>query len=173
MDAHHQMAWRKERGIMVSPEHIDNQKSENQQAHSPAVEQQVPAGGEKKRTWLKPLMRGVGVVVPLLGGFAILSFTISNIDFLGWGLLLVACLLGVAGALLFRSWWAQLVIPLAFALGEFLSWYLAPVVFSPDPRFFTYEWTFGVGVGALFAAILATIGAFIGTSIVKKAWKEG
>lgn len=157
---------------MVSPEHIDNQKPENQQAHSPAVERQVLAEGEKKRTWLKPLMRVSGVVVPLLGGFAILCLTISNIDFQGWGLLLVACLLGVAGALLFRSWWAQLVVPLAFALGEFLARYLAPVVFSPDPRFFTYEGAFGVGLGAIFAAILATIGAFIGTSIVKKAWKE-
>ncbi len=158
---------------MVSPGQIDNQKSEDKQAPDPAVKQQVPTEGEKKRTWQKPLMRGVGVVVPLLGGFAILCLTLSNIDFLGWGLLLVACLLGVAGALLFRSWWAQLVVPLAFALGEFLARYLAPVVFSPDPRFFTYEGAFGVGLGAIFAAILATIGAFIGTSIVKKAWKEG
>ncbi len=156
---------------MVSPEQIDNQKSENQQAHSPAVERQVPAGSEKKRTWLKPLMRVSGVVVSLLGGFAILCLMIGNLDFQGWGLL-VACLLGVVGALLFRSWWAQLVVPLAFALGEFLARYLAPVVFSPDPRFLTWEGAFGVGLGAIFAAILATIGAFIGTSIVKKAWKE-
>ncbi len=158
---------------MVSPEQIDNQKSENQQASDPAVKQQVPTEGEKKRTWLKPLMRGVGVVVPLLGGFTILCLTISNITFLGWGLVLVACLLGVAGAVLFRSWWAQLFVPLAFTLGEFLAWYLAPIVFSPDPRFLTEDGAFGVGLGAIFAAALATIGAFIGTSIVKKAWKEG
>ena len=158
--------------MMVSPEHIDNQKPENQQTHFPAVERQVPAGSEKKRTWLKPLMRVSGVVVPLLGGFAILCLIIGNLDFQGWGLLLVACLLGVVGALLFRSWWAQLVVPLAFALGEFLARYLAPVVFSPDPRFFTYEGAFGVYLGAFFGACLATIGAFIGTSIVKKTWKE-
>ena len=157
---------------MVSPEQIDNQKSANQQAHSPVVERQVPAGGEKKRTWLKPLMRVSGVVVSLLGGFAILCLMIGNLDFQGWGPLLVACLLGVVGALLFRSWWAQLVVPLAFALGEFLAWYLAPVVFSPDPRFFTEDGAFGVGLGALFGVILATIGAFMGTSIVKKTWKE-
>src|SRR5690349_6157555 len=61
---------------------------------------------------------------------------------------------------------------LAFALGEFLARYLAPVVFSPGPRFLTWERAFGDGLGAIFAAALATIGAFMGTSIVKKAWKE-
>jgi hypothetical protein len=60
---------------MVSPEHIDNHKPENQQAPSPAVEQQVAAVVEKKRLWLKPLMRGAAMVLSLVGSFAIVWAT--------------------------------------------------------------------------------------------------
>jgi len=152
---------------MVSPEHIDNQKPENQQVYSSNVEQQLPAGGEKKRTWLKPLMRVGGIVVPLIGGFAIMFLLISNPD-LQW-LMLVALLLGVVGALLFRSWWAILVVLLAFSLGDFVAWQLAPVVLSPDSLFFTDDVAFGEFFLAIGGAILAAIGILIGTAI----WGKG
>jgi hypothetical protein len=156
---------------MVSPEQINERKTEDQPAPTPAVEQQVAAGGEKKRTWLKPLIRVGGIIVSLLGGFAIVSLTISNVDF--QGVILVAFFLGGGCALLFRSWWAILVVPLAFALGEFLAWNLAPGVFSPDPRFFTDDVAFGVFFEAIGGALLATIGALIGAALVKKPWVQG
>ena len=134
MDAHHQMAWRKERGIMVSPEHIDNQKSENQQVPSTAVEQQVPKVIEKKRPWLKPLMREAAMVLSLVGSFAIVwaTFILLPGDYGNWALL-EGLLLGAVSAVLFRSWWATLDIPIAFSCGEFLAFYLISLVISPNP----------------------------------------
>ena len=150
---------------MVSPEHIHEQKPENQQATAPAVKQQVPAVGEKKRTWLKLLMRVGGIVVTLVGGFAILFLTLSNLDF-QW-IMLVALLLGVVGALLFRSWWAILVILLAFSFGEFLAWQLAYVALPPYSIFFTDDVVFGDFLLAIGGVFLAAIGILIGTAIVK------
>src|SRR5450759_1178710 len=106
---------------MVSPEHIDEQKPEKQQAPSPAVKQQVPAVVEKKRPWLKPLMR-VAVVVLLLGGsFALFWATFIFLQGTPASLALPeGLLLGVVSAFLFRSWWAILVVPIAFTCGELL-----------------------------------------------------
>ena len=42
IEALHHLVKRKERAIMVSPEHIHDQKPEDQQATAPAVKQQVP-----------------------------------------------------------------------------------------------------------------------------------
>src|SRR5450759_3820865 len=114
---------------MVSPEHIDEQKPEKQQAPSPAVKQQGPAVVEKKRPWMKPLMR-VAVVVLLLGG----SFGLFWATFVflpnttGMLVLPEGLLLGLVSAFLFRSWWAILVIPIAFTCGELLAMYLIPLV---------------------------------------------
>jgi hypothetical protein len=95
---------------MVSPEHIDNQTSENQQAPSPAVKQQVPTEVEKKRPWLKPLMRVLGVVVPLIGGIAVMWLIIFASDVGNW-LLPLPFILGIVGAVLLRSWWSILSVP--------------------------------------------------------------
>jgi hypothetical protein len=165
IEALHHLVKRKERAIMVSPEYIHEQKPENQQVHSPAVEEKVPEVGEKKRTWLKLLMRVGGIVVTLVGGFAILFLTLSNPDF-QW-IMLVALLLGVVGALLFRSWWAILVILLAFSFGEFLAWQLAYVVLPPYSIFFTDDVVFGDFLLAIGGVFLAAIGILIGTAIVK------
>jgi hypothetical protein len=143
---------------MASPEHNN--------LHWNWPEEEISLSSAEERPWLKPLVRVVAIMLSLIGGFTILCLTISNVDFQGWGFL-IACLLGVAGTLLFRSWWALLVVPLSFTLGEFLGWYLAPVVFSPDPRFFTDDVAFGVFFGVGGGAILATMGAVIGTAFVK------
>ena len=110
---------------MVSPEHINEQKPEDQQAPSPAVEQQVPAVVKKKRPWLKPLMRVASIVLSLVGSFVIVwaTFIFLPGDYGNWALL-EGLLLGAVGAVLFWSWWAILVIPIAFSLGEFLAFYL-------------------------------------------------
>ena len=155
---------------MVSPEHIDNQKSEDQQAPSPAVEQQLAAGGEKKRPWLKPLMRGAAIVLSLVGSFAIVWFLPS----LGLGGLAVpeGLLLGLVSAFLFRSWWAILVIPIAFIAGELLAIYLTPLVFSPNP-YEIDDTGLGVFLWAIIGPITAIIGALFGTFIYQEGTGTG
>src|SRR5690242_19080912 len=61
---------RKERDIMVSPEHVDEQKSENEHVVSPTEEKQVLRVDEEKRPWLNPLMRVISVVLALGGSCA-------------------------------------------------------------------------------------------------------
>jgi hypothetical protein len=155
---------------MVSPEHIDNQKPENEQAPSPAEEKQVPTVVENKRAWLKPLMRTAGAVMPLIGGFASIWVTFIPSDYLGLELI-GAFLLGAVCAVLFRSGWAILVIPIAFTLGVLLAVYLAPVVFSPNPLTID-DVGFGVYIVAIAGSILATLGALIGAHIVM-VWERG
>ena len=142
---------------MVSPEHIDEQKSENQQ---------VPTEVEKKRPWLKPLMRVAGIVLSLVGSCAIwIMLVIWPLN--GYVLYLLAVLLfgavSILSALLFRSWWALLVVLITFALGGLLASYLIPLLNPPvsDP-FAAFNWLF-------YGPIVAVIGALIGTAIVK-AW---
>lgn len=69
--------------------------------------------------------------MPLIGGFASIWVLIPG-DYLGLELI-GAFLLGAVCAVLFRSGWAILVIPIAFILGVLLAVYLVPVVFSPNP----------------------------------------
>ena len=140
---------------MVSPEHTDNQKSDNQQAPSPAVKQQVPTDVEKKRVWL---MRVLGVVVPLIGGIAIMCLNIYFPDFWALGLL-VALLLGAVSALLIRSWWTMLVAPIALALG---AWLIASLPIQIGDA----------GFGVFYTPLITAFGALLGIAIVKKTWRE-
>jgi len=162
---------------MVSPEHIDEQKPEVQQAPSPAVEQQVPEVFEKKQTWLKWLMRVAGIVLPLVCNFVgiwvyFVFMTPSQQDALtqqaggSFLLLLGVVLLGAVSALLFRSWWAILVIPIAFSAGVLLAFYLMPMVISPNPLDIG-DTGFGVFLWAIIGPMIALFGALIGTAIVK------
>jgi hypothetical protein len=153
--------------MMVSPEHIDNHKPEDQQAPSPGVPQQVPAVVEKKRTWLKLLMRGAALVLSLVGSFAgFWAFFMqpSNIGE-GWAIL-GAILLGTVSAILYRSWWALLVIPIAFSAGAFLAIYLMPLVISPNPLAVD-DVGFGAFLWAVFGPIFAVFGALLGILILK------
>lgn len=156
---------------MVSPEHVNEQKPENKAAPDPAEEKQVLPASEHKRPWMEPLLRVGAVVYALIGGFAIVCLMSINIDFQGWGYL-VAFLLGTACALLFRSWWAILVVPLALGLGEYLAGYHNPFALSNDPRLFMYVTGFGFWFSAaVFIPILAVIGSCIG-SYLGVAWKK-
>jgi hypothetical protein len=155
---------------MVSPEHIDAPKPEDQQAPSSAVEQQVWAGVETKRLWLKPLMRGAAIVLSLGGSFAIawaLATTPSVANDYGGLVLLGVLILEAVCALLCRSWWAILYVPLAFAAGELLMWYLIPLVISPNPlaHLATDDGPFGVALYAIFGSLAAIFGAWIGAAI--------
>jgi len=143
---------------MVSPEHIENQKTE-------------------KRSWLKLLMRVAGIALPLVCNFAGMWFyfvfmTPSQQDALmqqtvGSSLVLLGLiLLGVVSALLFRSWWAMLVIPVSFLAGVALVYYLMPLVIAPDPLDIG-DTGFGVLLWAIIGPIITLVGALIGTAIVK------
>ena len=159
---------------MVSPEHLSEQKTEDQQAPSPAVKQQVRAVVEKIRQWLHPRRRVAGIVLPLVGNFAgvwvVAAFMKPSAQ--DWTLVVVlgVLLLGAVSAALFRSWWAILVVPIAFALGGVLAIYLIPLVISPNPLAMD-DAPFGVILWEIIGPILAIIGAFFGNAIVW-AWKQ-
>ena len=59
---------------MVSPEHLDEQKPENEQLPSPTKEKQALPASEKKRPWLEVLMRATGIILALGGSFAMTWF---------------------------------------------------------------------------------------------------
>ena len=158
--------------MMVSPEHVNEQKPEDKPALSPAEEKQVLPASENKWLWMELLLRVGAVVYALIGGFAIVCLMSINMDFQGWGLF-VAFLLGTACALLFRSWWAILAIPLAFGLGVYLAGFHNPFALSFDPRISMGDNGFGFWLNvAIFMPILAVIGACIG-SFVGVLWKKG
>jgi hypothetical protein len=147
--------------MMVSPEHINEQKPEDQQ---------TPTVVENKRAWLKPLMRVAAIVMSLVGSFAgflaFFSFQLQQSgNGEGWAIL-GATLLGAVSAVLFRSWWALLVIPLAFSAGAFLAIYLIPLVISPNPLAID-DVGFGAFLWAVFGPIFAVFGALFGILILK------
>lgn len=122
---------------------------------------------EEKRPWMKPLMRVLGVVVPLIGGFANMWCLIFYpLEFQFWALL-VAFLLGVVGAVLLRSRRAIFVVPIALTLGELLVVCLVTLLFVPNP-IGVDDVPFGVVGVAVIGFIIAVFGAWIGTFIVKK-----
>ena len=148
---------------MASLEHIDGHTYEDKHV--------LPVG-EQKRPWIEPLLRVVAVMFSLIGGFAITCLSLYNLDLKGWGFLM-ALLLGGICALLFRSWWAILFVPLALGLGELLAWYLSPLIVSIDPRFHTDNVALGVVFDAVFnipgiAIIGIGIGSYLGTLWKKK-----
>ena len=155
---------------MVPLEHDGAQKPEDQQAPSPAVEQQVTAGVATKRPWLKPLMRGAAIVLSLGGGFAIawpLATSPSVANDYGWWALLTVLILEAVCALLYQSWWAILYVPLAFAAGEVLMWFLIPLVIAPNPlaHLAADDGPLGVALWAILSSLAAICGASAGAAI--------
>ena len=138
---------------MVSTEHIDNQKSE-------------------KRPWLKPPMRVIAIVLPLVGSFALVwaIFIILSTDAGGLAIMR-GLLLGLVSAFLFRSWWAVLIVPIAFTAGTLLAFYLIPLVLSPNPLAMG-DAPLGFFLWEVIGPITAVIGALFGTFIDKKARKQ-
>jgi hypothetical protein len=153
VEAYHHLVIRKECGMMVSTEHIDDQKS-------------------GKRPWLKPLMRVTAIVLSLVCSFAGVwaTFVFQQVDIMNWAILEML-FLGAVSAVLFRSWWAVLFIPIAFAVGGVLAFFLISLVISPNPLAMD-DAPFGVFLWAAIGPILTALGAIFGTAIVN-AWVQG
>jgi hypothetical protein len=139
---------------MVSPEHIDEQKLE---------EQQTSTVVENKRVWLKPLQVFLGVVVSLIGGIVCMYLTTNVAAGFFFGLI-VAFFMGIVGAVLLRSHWAILVVPIAFTLGE---WLVTPPLFGFD----FMDLNFSVFIFALAGPIFALFGSLISITIVRNVKK--
>jgi len=147
---------------MVSPEHLDEQKPENEQVPSPTEEKQALPANKKKRPWLKPLMRAAGIILALGGSFAMTWFAfavqppaVDNPE------ALLIFLLGAISAALYLSWWAILQIPIAFVAGSFVAFYVTPAwyFYMDDAGFGQAMWVIG---GPIFAFIGACIGSYLG-----------
>lgn len=142
---------------------------------------------EEKRPWLEPLLRGVAIVVSLMSGIAtvclvVLSFrpwlelgyqnsSADQLAYLRTVAMLLVFLVGVGAAVLFRSWWATLVVPLALCIGAVPTYYL--IRYQIAPELLTYD---DVGFGVIvypiiFIPIFAVIAAFIGSAI-GMLWKK-
>src|SRR3974390_1512221 len=99
---------------MVTPEFVDKQRPEDTSAFSPIKEKQLPLVSESRHPWRKPLRVFVGVILSLIGGITCMYITLIAGGFVfGW---IVAFFVGIAGAILLRSRWAILVVPLVLTL---------------------------------------------------------
>jgi len=170
---------------MVSPEQFDELKPEDKQTPDPPNDKQKLTAGEKKHPWIEPLVRGVAIIVSLLCGIVSvylvvssyipwleLGYENSSADHLAYirtmAFLLVA-LVALVCAVLFQSWWAILVIPLALGLGVILANFLSNLIV---PNLLGYDDVgFGVGFDTAFCIISAVIGAFFGC-LIGTAWKK-
>ncbi len=170
---------------MVSPVHVDELKPEDIQAPDPPEEKQKLAIGEKKHPWIEPLLQGIALIVSLMCGIASvylvvssyipwleLGYENSSADHLGYLRMMAFLLVGLVAfvcAVLFRSWWAILVIPLALGLGVVLTNFLSNLIV---PDLLGYDDVgFGVGFNTAFCIVSAVIGASLG-SLIGTAWKK-
>ena len=152
---------------MVSPEHVDEQKPENEQVLSSTEEKRVLRVDEKQRTWLNPLMRVVSIVLAL-GGSCASVWVINNLssidlfdNYIPLWIMLVILVYAAFCAVLFRSMWAALIIPIALNLGVWLAELL-----NGGEQLVGYA--FG---GVLYVTLPALLGAIIG-GFFGVAWKE-
>ncbi|HXX77725.1 MAG TPA: hypothetical protein VEI53_04490, partial [Ktedonobacteraceae bacterium] len=154
---------------MISPEHVDEQKPENEHVSSSTEGQQSLPTSEKKRPWLNSLMRVISIVLALVGSFAsvwVISNNPISIDL--WWIMLVILVYAAFCAVLFRSMWAALIIPIALNLGVLLAELLWVVVLTHSP----VEQLMGIAVlVALYVTLPALLGAIIG-GFFGVAWKE-
>jgi hypothetical protein len=104
-------------------------------------------------------LRVLGVVVALVGPFALAL--LQTPDEASWYLfLLLVVLVGFVSAAILRSWWAILIIPVAFGLGFSLSESFTYGFDQFVPNLLSYI--------TLFFMLLVEIGVLIGTPIGKK-----
>ncbi len=146
---------------MKAPEFIDEQRFEDEPFLSPVQEKQILVVPEYKHAWREPLRALSGVVVSLIGGIVCMYFTLSAAGFyFGW---IVAFFVGIAGAVLLRSRWAILVVPIAFTLGELLV----------EPQLFIVSFmSLGSFILAFAGPILAVLGSLSCISIIKEAHEQ-
>lgn len=141
--------------------------------------QQMPLV-EKKR-WLmpeeewrrtNPLLVILGIELPLLGGFWVWNNPWSYVMFLSVFI----------GALLLRSWWALLIVPVVFAIGVTLGILLLPFLQGGWPALQAIlgsgmvegmDFLFFLGTPAVI--ILTALGAALGVGLSKwiKRMREG
>ena len=166
-------------------EQVDELKPEDKQALDPAEEKPKLTAGEKKHPWLEPLLRGVAIVVSLLCGIASVYLVVSSympwlelgyenssadhLAYLRTMAFLLVALVALVCAVLFRSWWAILVIPLALGLGVVLTNVLSNLIV---PNLLGYDDVgFGVGFDTAFCIMSAVIGATLGSAL-GMGWKK-
>lgn len=143
---------------MIPQEQMETKQSEVQ---APLPIEETPFW----RTW-SFWLRVLGVIVALGAGFA-LAFPISlPIEIPLVVFLLVPVLVGVVSAGLLRSWWAMLVVPIAYSVSFFLSNILQTGGFD----FQSWAASNFEGVDILLAlnVVPLAIGVAIGTSLGKR-----
>ena len=102
--------------------------------------------------------------MPLVAGFAL--FFPIDIPLNVYLLMLVPLLVGVASSALLRSWWAMLIVPVAFSIGFFLSNILQMGGF--DLQNWAASGFEGVDILVFLGVVPVAIGVAIGTPIGKK-----
>ncbi len=145
---------------MISHEQ-NNIRWPEEEAAPPPDQKHTATSASSWRGW-SFWLRVLGVVVPLVGGFA-LAFPID----IPLGMyLLVPVLVGVVSAGLLRSWWAMLIVPVAFSVGFFLSNIFQLGGF--DLQNWAASGFEGVDILVILGAVPVAIGVAIGTPIGKK-----
>jgi hypothetical protein len=129
----------------------------------PIDQKHISAPSSSWRGW-SLWLRVLGVAVPLVGGFA-LAFPI-DIPLNMYLLMLVPLLVGVASAGLLRSWWAMLIVPIAFSVGFFMSNTFQMSGF--DLQNWAASGFEGVDILVFLGVMPVAIGVAIGTPIAKK-----
>ncbi len=150
---------------MISQKHQDD-ISQGEQLASPVEEKQTMTASEERsyqtplltRRWMSVLLFILGILLPFAGG--ILNGTPwGNTEFnntltfmyIGFGVTFLSL---VVGAALLRSWWALLIVPVAFAAGIILGGYiLKPLLWG--------WYGSDVGYGAGWPALQAEFGSSI------------
>ena len=147
---------------MISHEQNTIRRPEEETA-PPLDQKQTSTPASSWRGW-SLWLRVLGVVVPLVGGFA-LAFPI-NIPVIQGVYLLMPLLVGVVSAGLLRSWWAMLIVPVEFSVGVFLS-----NIFQMggiDLQNWAASGFEGVDILVILGVVPIAIGIAIGTPIGKK-----
>ncbi len=164
---------------MVSPEHFDKMPAEE-----PALlptEKKQPKSTSLRR-WVSIVMYIIvmyigGVVFPLVGGFLF--------GWLGWGgafeNVLIALLFAFIGALLLRSWWALLIVPVADLVGQFVGRLVVPPFMvggwpavQAEVAYYFSGFQYAIMIYVIWVLALfvtASIGTAIGKQLQKMLWQ--
>ena len=162
---------------MVSPESIDKQKPDDQQVLSSAEDKQTTSEVRSRQThalsrrWILVLLCILGIMIPVIAGSMVLwwPWGFDTESVLNMVILLAAVSVTIGGALLylvFRTWWACLVAPFAWLIGEFLGAVVHPIIeggwlsMQAQGNFWGEQ-----GTITLFALVPLMICAFLGAGI--------
>jgi hypothetical protein len=149
---------------MLSQQQNDIHVSE-EETPPPHAQKQPSAPTFSWRSW-SPWLRILGVVVPLVTGFALaVSPPLYTLG------MLIPPLIAIASGVLLRTWWAMLIVPVAFSVAFFLGYALSVGGFDH-----MHIGTSGFADGLDFVAILVVlpmaICVAIGTPLGKLIEKE-